>query len=347
MSSGKTSVLGLNLYGADDRFSFLNMNRDNERLEALLGPVAAGYGVLNSGTRINSYNVMKAIRAAYYSGISVPEKTAMFFGDFDSAAYSTSDGALLMTEKHGYVFSDYAESIASGAEGDAATAVTGSTTSTGIAFSFEAPVSGYINSYELDIKLTAAGTSSTSPNQCRIRDFYVAGVQSGSNGYLPSITATTTRAKISAQLTAPVAVHKGDTISGMLIMTSTNSGAVNIYSAEYGVPYIKFDITPTIASGWLQTELNDLGSMGHSEARVYIQCLKDENGVIGASLIDEEGNELELAQNSSRTTVTKDGNTCIELCFTAPFNKEAAALKINADSNGGYADIYNYAVTVL
>lgn len=335
MSSGKTSVLGLNLYGADDRFSFLNMNRDNERLEALLGPVAAGYGVLNSGTRINSYNVMKAIRAAYYSGISVPEKTAMFFGDFDSAAYSTSDGALLMTEKHGYVFSDYAESIASGEEGDVPTP-TGTTTT----FSFEAPASGYIYSYELDAKATTSGIS------CRIYKFQVAGVSYGSTGYLPSASVSTTRAVVTAQLTSPVPVHKGDIISGAVIQ-SQNSNQSQVYGAEDGVPYIKFNITPTIASGWLQTELNDLGSMGHSEARVYIQCLKDENGVIGASLIDEEGNELELAQNSSRTTVTKDGNACIELCFTAPFNKEAAALKINADSNGGYADIYNYAVTVL
>ena len=117
MASYTENIL-LTLRDPEDIVEVESFNRDNEILDKLLAPVAADYAVLSSAARINSYNVMKAIRAAYYSGISVPEKTAMFFGDFDSAAYSTSDGALLMTEKHGYVFSDYAESIASGEEGD-------------------------------------------------------------------------------------------------------------------------------------------------------------------------------------------------------------------------------------
>lgn len=333
MASYTENIL-LTLREQTDPVEVDSFNRDNEIIDRLLAPVAVDYAVLSSAARINAYNTMKAIRAASYAGISVPEKTAMFFGDFDSAAPNTSADALHCEELHGYLFSANGDTtIANGSPGDVGTAL-----NTGCSFSITVPFSGYINSVEVDV----VATNSTSVGNC-----YLKKLQIGDHYYYNiEFDMSTTRQVISYIFSSPLYIHKGEVISGTAATYSSNYYGT-IYGAEEGVPYIKFNCTPAPQSGWILTELSSLGNMGHSEARAYIQCLKDENGVIEALLIDENGDEVELEQVSSKTTVTKDGDTCIELGFTAPFDKEAAALKINANANAGYADIYNYAVTVL
>ncbi|MBE6992783.1 MAG: hypothetical protein E7430_09480 [Ruminococcaceae bacterium] len=332
MASYTENIL-LTLRGQSDPVEVESFNRDNEIIDELLAPVAVDYAVVRSAARINSYNVMKAIRAVSYGGIDVPEKNAMFFGDFDSEAYAASEDALHCTEKHGYMFSvSKGSSFANGNAGDVGTEM-----NKGAAFSFEAPISGYITAIEVDVKATNGASN------CYIRELIV-GDSAKKTITIGQMTGT--RSTLTYTFSTPVAVHKGDIISGTL-RTGSDGYYGEAYGAVLGEPYVKFSCTPATQTGWIQTEIEPLGSMGHNETRTYIQCLKDENGKIRASLIDEAGNEVELEQVGSRTTVTKDGNTCVELCFTAPFAKEAAALKICVDAGNGYADIYNYAVTVL
>lgn len=333
MASYTENIL-LTLRDHTDPVEVDSFNRDNEIIDRLLAPVAVDYAVLSSAARINSYNTMKAIRAAHYGGIAVPEKNAMFFGDFDSEAFKASTDSLHCEELHGYLFSANGDTtIENGSPGDVTTAL-----STGVPFSITAPFSGYITAVEVDVKATTSTSGDCYLKNLKIGDHYARNVQFGDM--------STTRQVMSYTFSTPPYVHKGEVITGYAATYSADYYGV-IYGAESGVPYIKFTCIPAPQSGWIQTELSPLGKMGHSEARVYIQCLKDENGVVEATLIDENGDEAELEQISSRTTVTKDGNTCIELGFTVPFDKEAAALKINANANAGYVDVYNYAVTVL
>lgn len=332
MASYTENIL-LTLRDHTDPVEVDSFNRDNEIIDRLLAPVAVDYAVLSSAARINSYNTMKAIRAASYAGIAVPEKNAMFFGDFDSEAFDTSEGALHCAENHGYLFSANGDTVVEyGSAGDVSSGVHNGNT-----FSMTAPFSGYIKSIELDGRASSSTT-----------DIYISSLVIGeeSTYRIEFSDVPTTRTALTYTFASPVYVHKGDTISGRIHTWNVDYYAY-LYGAEANKPYIKFHCVPASQSGWIQTELSPLGKMGHSEARVYIQCLKDENGVVEATLIDENGDEAELEQISSRTTVTKDGNTCIELGFTVPFDKEAAALKINANANAGYVDVYNYAVTVL
>ncbi len=332
MASYTKNIL-LTLREPSDTVEIDGFNRDNEILDELLKPVAEDYGVLRSAARINSYNTMKAIRAASYGGISVPEKNSMFFGDFDTAADATSDGTLHCSSDHSYQFSDYVgESYAHGASGDVACTLG----ATECSFSFAAPASGYITSMEIDAKALSSGTNCYL-NQCYFGSTYKHNVK---------IALTTSRAVRTLDFTTPIAIHKGEMIYGSL-KNGTSEGTGYVYSAELGVPYIKFNITPAPETGWVKTAVEDLGSMGHSEARAYIQVLKTDDAEIGASLIDSDGTELEMRPDGVRTTVTKDGGACQELCFTVPYSKTLAALKITADAGDGYADIYNYAVTVL
>ena len=332
MASYTENIL-LTLRDPADPVEVESFNRDNEIIDKILAPVAVDYAVVRSAARINSYNVMKAIRAASYGGIDVPEKNAMFFGDFDSEAYAASEEALHCTEKHGYLFSvSKGSSFANGNAGDVGTEM-----NKGAAFSFEAPISGYITAIEVDVKATNGA------NNCYIRELIVG---DSAKKTITMGQMTGTRSTLTYSYSAPVAVHKGDIISGTL-RTGSDGYYGEAYGTVLGEPYVKFYCTPAPQAGWLKTELESLGSMGHSEARAYVQCLKDENGEVEAYLVDEDGEELALEQVGSRTTVTKDGNTCIELCFTVPFSKESAALKIKVDAGAGYADIYNYAVTVL
>lgn len=329
-----TDNILLTLREPTDPVEVESFNRDNKLLDALLAPVAEDYSVLSSAARINSYNLMKAIRAAYYSGIETPEKTAMFFGDFDTAADSTSANALHCPEKYGYLFSAYGgSSYACGAAGD----VSNTLGKTECSFNFEAPVSGYIVSLEADLKAASSGVNCYL-SQCYFGDTYKHNVKVGAMSTVRGIQTLT--------FSTPIPIHKGDILTGALV-SGTMEGTGYLYSAALGVPYIKFNIVPAMESGWVQTGLSPLGDMGHSEARVYVQCLKDSNGVITAALVDENGSETKLTQVSARTTVTKDNIPCTELGFTAPYVKDSAALRINADANGGYADIYNYAVTML
>lgn len=327
-----TPILGLNLWDPNDRLSFKALNKDNETLEDKIGPVFQEGPIVSSAARINAYNNMKNMRYIDSLGHSTAEKIAMFFDNFDSAAPFASDGALLMTEKHGYVFSpSNGTSIANGQPGDVGTTTGESTAS----FSFAAPASGYIQSVELDIKAKATGYTTY------LYKLVVGDYQSKYN--LNFGDTPTTRGTQIYTFSEPVAVHKGEIVSGY-VRTGSNPDGAEIYGAKLNEPYIKFNIVPATEKGWIKTEVSDLGNMGHKEVRAYIQGIKEDAGSITATLISSDGTETLMEPVGTRNTVTPADVSCVELEFVATFNKTGAQLRIDVDASSGYADVYNYAV---
>lgn len=326
-----TPKLGLNLWDPADRFSFKAMNRDNEALETLFAPIAAESPIVSSAARINAYNNMKSMRYLDHLGHITTEKMAMFFGDFDSAAPYTSADALLMTEKYGYVFSPYdGSSYACGAAGD----VSNTLGKTECSFNFEAPVSGYIVSLEADLKAASSGVNCYL-SQCYFGDTYTHNVKVGAMSTVRGIQTLT--------FSTPIPIHKGDILTGALV-SGTMEGTGYLYSAVLGEPYIKFNIVPAMESGWIKSELTDLGSMGHCEVRAYIQGIKETDSSITATLIGADGQETTMEPVGTRNTVTPAGVSCVELEFVASYSETEAQLRIDVDAADGYADIYNYAV---
>lgn len=328
--STSTQVLGLNLWDPEDRLGFKQLNGDNEALERVLAPIVKDSRVTSAAARINAYNNMKSMRYLAHLEHITTEKMAMFFDDFDSAAPYTSQDALLMTEKHGYVFSvAKGSSMANGNAGDVGTEMR-----LGAAFSFEAPISGYITAIEVDVKATNGA------NNCYIRELIVG---DSAKKTITMGQMTGTRSTLTYSYSAPVAIHKGDIISGTLI-TSSSGYYGEAYGAVLGEPYVKFYCTPAPQSGWLKTELEPLGNMGHSEVRAYIQGIKETGSSVTATLIDADGNETAMESVGTRSTVTPAGVSCEEIEFVASYSETEAQLRIDVDAADGYADIYNYAV---
>lgn len=328
--STTTPILGLHLWEPNDRFSFDALTRDNTALESALAALVQDKAIVRSAARINAYNNMKSMRYLANQGQSTPEKTEMFFGNFNSTAPYASTGALHCEELHGYLFSANGDTtIENGSPGDVTTGL-----SAGVPFSITAPFSGYINSVEVDVK-----ASTSTSGDCYLKGFKIGG------RYYSNIEfgMSTTRQVISYTFSSPLYVHKGEVISGTAA-TYSSSYYGTIYGAEEGVPYIKFTCIPAPQSGWLKSALNELGDMGHSEVRAYIQCNKSPTGSVTATLIDADGNETTMTSAATRNTVTLAGTSCEELEFVASYSETEAQLRIDVDAADGYADIYNYAV---
>ncbi len=332
MSTNVTENLGLTLWDGSERMSYREMNKDNEKLDAALGPVVKGFEVAATAARINAYNNMKALRYIERPGQDTAEKSGMVFGWFDSTAAEASDGALLMSEAGGYVFSPYMTSYAHGEAGD----VSNTLGEEGCSFNFVAPATGYITSLEIDAKTASSGN-------CYLAECYFGSTYK----HNVKIALTTTRAVRTLDLSsAPIAIHKGDVLKGYL-KKGTSDSTGYVYSSTLGVPYIKFNITPAPETGWLKTDVEDLGSMGHSEAWAYIQVYKEDGTEVLASLVDEDGEETGMTQQGEKQTVTPDGGSCTEISFTAPYDKATAALKVSVEASKGFVDLYNGAVFVI